>query len=210
MVFGNLGEDCLTGVALSRNGTTGENLIEGDYLKNAQGEDVVAGIRQTNDISQLKDDMPEIYAEFEQTVKALESHYRDMQDIEFTVEKGKLWILQTRDGKRTAQAAVRIAVEMAEEELISQQEAVLRITPEQVDFFLHPQFDREAKAAAQSQGSHAGHRPECFARCRRRDRRLRCGSGGNVGQRTEKSRSSWCALKPNRMMSTACWPPRGF
>ncbi|MEJ2167580.1 MAG: pyruvate, phosphate dikinase, partial [Desulfobacterales bacterium] len=152
MVFGNLSEDSLTGVALSRNGTTGENKIEGDYLKIAQGEDVVAGIRQTNEISQLKDDMPEINTEFEQTVKKLEAHYRDMQDIEFTVEKGKLWILQTRDGKRTAQAAVRIAVEMAEKELISRQEAVLRVTPEQVDFFLHPQFDREAKASAQSQG----------------------------------------------------------
>jgi len=143
MVFGNLGEDSLTGVALSRNGTTGENKIEGDYLKNAQGEDVVAGIRQTNEISQLKEDMPIIYAEFQQTVKKLEAHYRDMQDIEFTVEKGKLWILQTRDGKRTAQAAVRIAVEMAEEELIDRQ---------QVDFFLHPQFDRAVKAAAQARG----------------------------------------------------------
>jgi pyruvate,orthophosphate dikinase len=124
MVFGNLGEDSLTGVALSRNGTTGENKIEGDYLKNAQGEDVVAGIRQTNEISQLREDMPEINTDFEQTVKKLEAHYRDMQDIEFTVEKGKLWILQTRDGKRTAQAAVRIAVEMAEDELISRQQAV--------------------------------------------------------------------------------------
>ncbi len=153
MVFGNLSEDSLTGVALSRNGTTGENMIEGDYLKMAQGEDVVAGIRQTNEISRLKNDMPEIDTEFEQTVKKLEAHYRDMQDIEFTVEKGKLWILQTRDGKRTAQAAVRIAVEMAEEGLISRQQAVLRVTPEQVDFFLHPQFDREVRASAQSQGN---------------------------------------------------------
>ncbi len=153
MVFGNLSEDSLTGVALSRNGTTGENKIEGDFLKIAQGEDVVAGIRQTNEISQLKEDMPEINNEFEQTVKRLEAHYRDMQDIEFTVEKGRLWILQTRDGKRTAQAAVRIAVEMAEDGLISRQQAVLRVTPDQVDFFLHPQFDREAKASAQSQGN---------------------------------------------------------
>jgi len=152
MVFGNLGSDCLTGVALSRNGTSGENRIEGDYLKNAQGEDVVAGIRQTNDLLKLKDDMPDIYDEFEQIVKKLESHYLDMQDIEFTVEQDKLWILQTRTGKRTAQAAVRIAVEMAEEEMISRQQAVLRITPEQVDFFLHPQFDRKAKTAAQSKG----------------------------------------------------------
>ena len=109
---------------------------------------MVAGIRQTNDLSQLKSEMPDIYAQFEQIVRRLEKHYREMQDVEFTVEKGKLWMLQTRSGKRTAQAAVRIAVEMAEEKLISKQEAVLRITPEQVDFFLHPQFEREAEAAA--------------------------------------------------------------
>ena len=153
MVFGNAGDDSVTGVALTRNGTTGENRIEGDYLNNAQGEDVVAGIRQTNDLSQLKDELPGVYAQFEQIAKRLETHYRDMQDVEFTVEKGKLWMLQTRSGKRTAQAAVRIAVEMAEEKLISKQEAVLRITPEQVDFFLHPQFERDAKAAAKAQGA---------------------------------------------------------
>ena len=153
MVFGNSGADSLTGVALTRNGTTGENRIEGDYLKNAQGEDVVAGIRQTNDLSQLKDEAPDIYAQFEQIVRRLETHYREMQDVEFTVEKGKLWMLQTRAGKRTAQAAVRIAVEMAEEKLITEQEAVLRITPEQVDFFLHPQFEREAEAAAKADGA---------------------------------------------------------
>jgi pyruvate,orthophosphate dikinase len=152
MVFGNFAEDSLTGVALTRNGTTGEKQLEGDYLKNAQGEDVVAGIRQTNDISQLNQEMPDIYVQFEQIANKLETHYQDMQDVEFTVERGKLWILQTRSGKRTAQAAVRIAVEMAEEELISRREAVLRITPEQVDFFLHPQFEREAKAAAKAKG----------------------------------------------------------
>ncbi|MGB5749385.1 MAG: pyruvate, phosphate dikinase, partial [Desulfobacterales bacterium] len=153
MVFGNSGDDSLTGVALTRNGTTGENRIEGDYLINAQGEDVVAGIRQTNDLSQLKREMPDIYAQFEQIVRRLETHYREMQDVEFTVEKGKLWMLQTRSGKRTAQAAVRIAVEMAEEKLITKQEAVLRITPEQIDFFLHPQFEREAEALAKAQGA---------------------------------------------------------
>jgi len=153
MVFGNSGDDCATGVALTRNGTTGENRIEGDYLINAQGEDVVAGIRQTNDLSQLKSEMPDIYAQFEQIVRRLETHYREMQDVEFTVEKGKLWMLQTRSGKRTAQAAVRIAVDMAEEKLITEQEAVLRITPEQVDFFLHPQFEREAEAAAKAKGA---------------------------------------------------------
>jgi len=153
MVFGNVGDDSLTGVALTRNGTTGENHIEGDYLKNAQGEDVVAGIRQTNDLMQLKDEMPDLYVEFEKIAKRLEKHYREMQDVEFTFEKGKLWMLQTRSGKRTAQAAVRIAVEMAEEKLITKQEAVLRITPEQVDFFLHPQFEREAKTVAKANGT---------------------------------------------------------
>ncbi len=153
MVFGNSGDDCATGVALTRNGTTGENRIEGDYLINAQGEDVVAGIRQTNDLSQLKSEMPDIYAQFGQIARRLETHYREMQDVEFTVEKGKLWMLQTRSGKRTAQAAVRIAVEMAEEKLISKQEAILRITPEQVDFFLHPQFEREAEAVAKAKGT---------------------------------------------------------
>ncbi|MFO7715534.1 pyruvate, phosphate dikinase [Desulfosarcina sp.] len=153
MVFGNLGNDSLTGVALTRNGTTGENRMEGDYLINAQGEDVVAGIRRTLDLVQLKTDMPDIHAQFEQIARRLEAHYRDMQDVEFTVEKGKLWMLQTRSGKRTAQAAVRIAVDMAEENLITRQEAVLRITPEQVDFFLHPQFDREARAAAKAKGT---------------------------------------------------------
>lgn len=153
MVFGNFGADSLTGVALTRNGTSGENRLEGDYLDNAQGEDVVAGIRQTNDLSQLKVEAPDIYAQFEQIVRRLETHYREMQDVEFTVEKGKLWMLQTRAGKRTAQAAVRIAVEMAEEKLISKQEAVLRITPEQVDFFLHPQFEREAETAAKADGA---------------------------------------------------------
>jgi len=152
MVFGNMGNDSATGVAMTRNGSTGEKHIEGDYLINAQGEDVVAGIRQTHDIADLKKDMPEAYAEFEAIAQRLEKHYRDMQDVEFTIEKGKLWMLQTRDGKRTAQAAVRIAVEMAKEGLISKTEAVLRVSPEQVDFFLHPQFDPKAIAAAKQAG----------------------------------------------------------
>ncbi len=152
MVFGNMGEDSATGVAMTRNGSTGEKQIEGDYLINAQGEDVVAGIRMTKDLKELKTGMPEIYAEFEQIVQRLERHYRDMQDVEFTIEKGKLWMLQTRDGKRTAQAAVRIAVDMAEEGLINQEEAVLRVSPEQVDFFLHPQFDPNATRAAKAEG----------------------------------------------------------
>jgi pyruvate,orthophosphate dikinase len=146
MVFGNMGEDCATGVAMTRHGSTGEPHLEGDYLTNAQGEDVVAGIRMTKDLGELKTEMPAVYKEFERIAKILEAHYREMQDMEFTIEKGKLWMLQTRDGKRTAQAAVRIAVEMAEEGLIDRQTAVLRVAPDQVDFFLHPQFDAAATA----------------------------------------------------------------
>jgi pyruvate,orthophosphate dikinase len=145
MVFGNLGRSSGTGVAMSRNASTGEPELEGDYLLNAQGEDVVAGIRLTNPMSQLKLDMPVLYAEFEDIAKKLERHYRNMQDLEFTIEDGKLWLLQTRDGKRTAQAEVRIAVDMVEEGLITPREAVGRVKPEQVDFFLHPQFDAEAR-----------------------------------------------------------------
>jgi pyruvate,orthophosphate dikinase len=153
MVFGNMGNTCATGVAMTRNASTGEQHIEGDYLTNAQGEDVVAGIRITDDIQKLKDEMPSAYKEFEEICQKLEQHYREMQDVEFTIENGKLWMLQTRDGKRTAQAAVRIAVDMVEEGLISKEEAVLRVTPDQIDFFLHPQFDVQAKQNAQGEGS---------------------------------------------------------
>jgi pyruvate,orthophosphate dikinase len=152
MVFGNMGDTSATGVAMTRNASTGEQHIEGDYLINAQGEDVVAGIRITDDIQKLKDEMPSAYEEFEQIARKLEKHYREMQDMEFTIENGKLWMLQTRDGKRTAQAAVRIAVDMVEEGLISKEEAVMRVTPEQVDFFLHPQFDAQAKRNARNSG----------------------------------------------------------
>jgi pyruvate,orthophosphate dikinase len=152
MVFGNMGDDSATGVAMTRNGSTGEKVIEGDYLTNAQGEDVVAGIRLTKDLQDLISEMPAAYAEFESIAQKLEKHYREMQDVEFTIERGKLWMLQTRDGKRTAQAAVRIAVDMADEGLITQKEAVLRVTPEQVDFFMHPQFDIDAIRTAQRKG----------------------------------------------------------
>jgi pyruvate,orthophosphate dikinase len=153
MVFGNMGDNSATGVAMTRNSTTGEKDIEGDYLTNAQGEDVVAGIRMTKDINQLIKEMPEAYAEFLGIAKRLEQHYRDMQDMEFTIERGKLWMLQTRNGKRSAQAAVRIAVDMAEEKLIAREEAVLRVSPEQVDFFLHPQFDHVTKQEAKNAGA---------------------------------------------------------
>jgi pyruvate,orthophosphate dikinase len=151
MVYGNLGDDSGTGVALTRSGTTGEKRIEGDYLTNAQGEDVVAGIRMTKDLAELKKEMPEVHAEFEKVAVLLENHYREMQDVEFTIEKGKLWMLQTRDGKRTSQAAVRIAIEMAEEGLISREEAVMRITPDLIDFFFHPQFESDAISEAITQ-----------------------------------------------------------
>ena len=152
MVFGNMGSDSATGVAMSRNATTGENHLEGDYLTNAQGEDVVAGIRVTKRMDELEEEMPELYREFASIARRLEEHYREMQDMEFTIERGKLWLLQTRDGKRTAQAAVRIAVDMTHEGLITSEEAILRVTPAQIDFFLHPSFVVESKTAAQDEG----------------------------------------------------------
>jgi pyruvate,orthophosphate dikinase len=143
-----MGDDSATGVAMTRSGSSGDKAIEGDYLTNAQGEDVVAGIRLTKPIEELAKEMPKAYTEFAKVARRLEKHYRNMQDVEFTIERGKLWMLQTRDGKRTAQAEVRIAVDMAEDGLISKKEAVLRVKPEQVDFYLHPQFEAAAKKAA--------------------------------------------------------------
>ncbi len=152
MVFGNMGSGSGTGVATTRNVSTGEKELEGDYLMNAQGEDVVAGIRQTKPIAGMKDDMPRVYTQFEKIAKLLEKHYSEVQDVEFTVERGKLWMLQTRDAKRTAQAAIRIAVDLAEEKLITKAEAVKRVQPEHVDYFLHPQFDAADKKAAKARG----------------------------------------------------------
>ncbi|MBM4423260.1 MAG: pyruvate, phosphate dikinase [Chloroflexi bacterium] len=152
MVFGNMGEGSGTGVATTRNVSTGEKELEGDYLTNAQGEDVVAGIRQTKPIAAMKDEMPKVYAQFEKIAKLLERHYREVQDVEFTVERGVLWMLQTRDAKRTAQAAIRIAVDLANEKLITKAEAVKRVQPEHIDYFLHPQFDAQDKKAAKARG----------------------------------------------------------
>ncbi len=152
MVFGNMGWDSGTGVAFTRNPSTGEKELFGEYLLNAQGEDVVAGIRNTKPISQMKEDLPQAYAEFVEIAEKLERHYRDMQDVEFTIERGKLWMLQTRTGKRTARAAIKIAVDMANEGLITKEEAVMRVTPEQVDTLLHPQFDEETKKQAIAEG----------------------------------------------------------
>jgi len=145
MVFGNLGDDCGTGVCFTRNPSTGENLLFGEFLINAQGEDVVAGIRTPKPIAELAQVMPEVHARILETAALLERHYRDMQDIEFTVERGRLYMLQTRTGKRTARAAVRIAVEMARAGLLSDEEAVRRVQPDQVEQLLHPQIDPEAR-----------------------------------------------------------------
>ncbi len=150
MVFGNMGQTCGTGVAFTRNPATGENVFYGEYLMNAQGEDVVAGIRTPQPISTLKDVMPEAYEELLQIRATLEEHYRDMQDIEFTIQDKHLYMLQTRTGKRTAAAAVRAAVEMVEERRISKEEALTRVTPEHIEQLLHPMFDpAEEKKATQ-------------------------------------------------------------
>ena len=152
MVFGNRGKDSGTGVVTTRNVTTGAGEIEGDQLSNAQGEDVVSGVRATQPISALKTEMPRIYKQFAAICRQLEKHYREVQDVEFTIELGKLWMLQTRDAKRSAQAAVRIAVELANERLITRAEAVQRVKPEHIDYFLHPQFDPVDRAAAKARG----------------------------------------------------------
>ncbi len=153
MVFGNMGNTSGTGVAFTRNPSTGENKIYGEYLINAQGEDVVAGIRTPNPITQLEQDMPEVYAQFTEIYTTLENHYRDMQDMEFTVEEGKLFFLQTRNGKRTAQAALKIAVDLVAEGKITEEEAVCRVEPKQLDQLLHPTFDPKALKAAKVIGS---------------------------------------------------------
>jgi pyruvate,orthophosphate dikinase len=153
MVFGNLGQDSGTGVATTRDVTTGANEMEGDFLINAQGEDVVAGTRTTLRIQELARLMPRIDRELRAIARTLERHYREVQDIEFTIERGKLWMLQTRDAKRTAQAAIRIAVELAKEKLISRAEAVKRVSPDHVDYFLHPQLDPAARRKAKEEGA---------------------------------------------------------
>jgi pyruvate, orthophosphate dikinase len=155
MVFGNKGDTSGTGVAFTRDAATGENVTYGDYLMNAQGEDVVAGIRHTEPIANLKNDMPEAYDELMRALDILEKHYRDMCDTEFTIEQRKLYMLQTRVGKRTAAAALRIAVDMVKEGLISKEEAVMRIAPEQLDQLLHPRFDPEAEVKVLTTGLNA-------------------------------------------------------
>ncbi|HEV2863995.1 MAG TPA: pyruvate, phosphate dikinase [Pyrinomonadaceae bacterium] len=152
MVFGNMGLESGTGVAFTRNPSTGEKKLYGEYLLNAQGEDVVAGIRTPQSISQLEEELPEVYEQFRSIAELLERHYRDMQDVEFTIERGRLWMLQTRTGKRTGAAAVRVAVDMVHEGVIDKATAVRRVSPEQLDQLLHPAVDPQADAKVIAQG----------------------------------------------------------
>jgi pyruvate, orthophosphate dikinase len=152
MVFGNMGNDSGTGVAFTRNPSTGEKQLYGEYLLNAQGEDVVAGIRTPSKIARLQEDLPQVYEQFQDIARRLEQHYRDMQDLEFTVEKGRLYMLQTRSAKRTAQAAVKVAADMVREGLISEEEAVKRVEPIQVYQLLLPRFDESEKQKAEQEG----------------------------------------------------------
>ena len=153
MVFGNLNENSGTGVAFTRDPATGEKALFGEYLINAQGEDVVAGVRTPSPIAKLKEDMPAVYEQFQTIAHNLENHYRDMQDMEFTIENGKLYMLQTRNGKRTAAAALKIAVDLVDEGMITEEEAVLRVEPKQLDSLLHPMFDTKALKAAKPIGA---------------------------------------------------------
>jgi pyruvate, orthophosphate dikinase len=155
MVFGNMGEDSGTGVAFTRDPATGEKKLFGDYLANAQGEDVVAGIRTPKHIDELQEDMPEIYNQFVEVAQKLERHYRDLQDLEFTVERGKLWMLQTRNGKRTGPAAVRVAVEMVKEGIIDEKTAITRVPAGDIDQLLHKMVDPKAKLKALTKGINA-------------------------------------------------------
>ncbi|MBQ3264337.1 MAG: pyruvate, phosphate dikinase [Ruminococcus sp.] len=159
MAFGNMGDDCGTGVAFTRDPATGEKGLFGEFLTNAQGEDVVAGVRTPMHISEMEQKFPEAFAQFVQVCKTLEDHYRDMQDMEFTVEHGKLYMLQTRNGKRTAQAALKIACDLVDEGMRSEEEAVLMIDPRNLDTLLHPQFDAKALKAAEPMGKGLGASP---------------------------------------------------
>ena len=148
MVYGNMGDDSGTGVAFTRNPSTGENKLYGEFLMNAQGEDVVAGIRTPQSLDQLNEVNPKVYGEFVAIADKLESHYKDMQDMEFTIEKGKLFMLQTRNGKRTAQAALKIAVDLVREGMVTEKEAIMKVEPRQLDALLHPNFEPKALKAA--------------------------------------------------------------
>ncbi|MBI5877106.1 MAG: pyruvate, phosphate dikinase [Chloroflexi bacterium] len=156
MVFGNTGNQSATGVAFTRNPSTGEKAVFGEYLLNAQGEDVVAGVRTPQPIERMKAQLPKAFGQFMDVCAKLEKHYKDLQDVEFTIEEGKLWMLQTRSGKRTAQAAVKVAVDMAKEKLITRETAVMRVEPVHVDQLLHARFDDKTKAHAKTEGRFLG------------------------------------------------------
>ena len=152
MVFGNMGTDSATGVAFTRNPGTGENRLYGEYMVNAQGEDVVAGIRTPNPIKDLRRDMPDVYKELEDLRHTLENHYREVQDFEFTIEKGKLYCLQTRNGKMNAAALIKTSIDMVNEGLINEEEAILRIQPDMLEQLLHPRLDPKAKVQVLATG----------------------------------------------------------
>ena len=212
MVFGNMGDSCATGVAFTRNPSTGANEFYGEYLVNAQGEDVVAGIRtpqhltvagkksNRSNLPAMEEVMPKLFGELDEVRRKLEGHYRDMQDIEFTVQQGRLWMLQTRSGKRTAAAALKIAVDMVAEGLIDKRQAVRRIDPSSLDQLLHPTLDPKAprkviaRGLPASPGAAAG--KVVFTADEAEDRATRA------------RKSSWCGWRPAPRTSTACMRPR--
>ena len=201
MVFGNLGNTSGTGVAFTRNPATGEKKLFGEFLMNAQGEDVVAGIRTPQTIDQLKDVMPDAYSDFVKICKTLEGHYRDMQDMEFTIEDKKLFMLQTRNGKRTAVAALKIACDLVDEGVLSEKEAVLMIDPKQLDALLHPQFDTDSLKKATIIGTGLAASPAPPA-AKRYSPRKSPKSG-----RREKKKSSLSGLR-HRPRTSRVWQPR--
>ena len=204
MVFGNLGETSATGVGFTRNPATGEKAFYGEFLENAQGEDVVAGIRTPHPISELEKWNAAVYNQLKDITTSLENHYRDIQDFEFTIQDGTLYMLQTRNGKRTGPAAVRIAVEMVGENLISKKEAVLRVDPQQLDQLLHPVLDPKskkeltllAKGLPASPGASVG--------------MIAFTAEAAVRSFQEGSRRVWSARKPSPTISRAWKSPRAF
>ncbi len=204
-----------TGVAFTRNPSTGEKKLYGEFLINAQGEDVVAGIRTPQEITEaarkeagsdkpsMEAALPDAFAELKRIHGVLERHYRDMQDLEFTVEQGKLWMLQTRNGKRTAQAALRIAVELAQEKLITKEEAVARVDPAALDQLLHPTIDPNAERKIIATGLPASPGAAC-------GEIVFSSEEAEAARRARAARSSWCASKLRRKTFTACTPPKAF
>ena len=202
MVFGNLNENSGTGVAFTRNPATGEKKLFGEYLINAQGEDVVAGIRPPSPKIESSRRMPQVYEQFAAIANKLEKHYRDMQDMEFTIENGKLYMLQTRNGKRTAAAALKVAVDLVDEGMITEEEAVMRVEPKQLDALLHPQFDAAALKAANVVGKGLAASPGAA-----------CGKVVFTAEDAKAwaargRRSSWSAWRPALRTSRAWTPPR--